>query len=134
MPQMFYSDVEFFKYSFVFCIVLGYMVSFLPAILCIYIRILFARHYNIKEILKVSAVRIFTLGLLLAAPASFFLGKPYMKFIQIPIYTILAIGIDYILTILLLSSYSKKIIFKFILYSNLVILIPSLLLAILVRL
>lgn len=127
MDMNFQSDGQFFLFCFMFSIAAGYRTSLYYSIIGIGIQILFAKHYKIKELARVCIIRMITLGLLLAAPASLLFGKPYFRFIQIPIYLLIAIGLDYFLSRLILKSYPKKIVVKYVILSDFAIIIPFLL-------
>ena len=119
--DFFTSDSEHILYSCVTAVFLGYRLSLFSFFIGIIIRILFAKHYNIEELFKVSLIRMITFGLLLAGPcSSFFLPVSPILFIQILCFLLITLLIDYILSYIVLRTYSKKIVFKFVLFSNLV--------------
>ena len=68
-----------------------------------------------------------TLGILLAAPICCLIGgRPYMKFILVPVYFLISLGLDFVISVITLRSYSKKLLFKNVFCTNITILTSGL--------
>lgn len=113
------STLEHLLISCSIALSIGYRYSLYIFYIGIYIRILFARHYKIKELTKVSLMRMITFGLLLACIGCFVFPVPSLLVFQILFFLLVTLLIDYFLTRITLRSYSKKIIFRFVLFTNL---------------
>ena len=131
--QKLQTSNSIFSFKILIRIAMGYQVEILFVFLFLAVKMLYARHFKILPLTKICLLMLLTGGLLMAGPLSLFLDGLYMAMIEIPICTLLTIAIDYFILRLVLKTYYKKVIIKYVIYSNLTILIPVLLFSLWLR-